>query len=91
MSPILHLTFTFKAPKKTEYFFRSYKSEWMPTVGYKWFNKVKTALINYIMIIIVILVTVKLLILLALTLNRIILNRAKRTTFLHIATRTVQT
>ena len=88
MSPIFHLTFTFKAPNKNEYFFRSYKSEWMTTVDYKWFNEEKSVLINYIT---VILVTVKSFFLLAFFLNRITPNRAKRITFLHIATRTVQT
>jgi putative transposase len=31
-----------------ERFFRSFKSEWMPTVGYKSFNEAKTAAVNYI-------------------------------------------
>jgi putative transposase len=31
-----------------ERFFRSFKSEWMPTVGYKYFNEAKTAVVNYI-------------------------------------------
>ena len=32
-----------------ERFFRSLKTEWIPTIGYKNFNEAKDAIINYIM------------------------------------------